>query len=267
MNSVIIKGIETKQGLNNEGQHKELELNNGLLLTEELNSNDIKTILTELNNGAINTLLTNIIIDNKLQTKTEPIRLDQVISGSSGGMSMYATETAPIVDDNNRNGWLFNKIAVGTDKFNWFFYGAGNTLTTLGDLKSISCFITIDNYQSSLSLPFFIVYTKPTGVNDVSWYKSSILYTLSAGEKIHLGEEIQAWSGVRPKKQSNKRMVEFNVSSTNTLGLDTSIEELLSITIHTPTDAPINTKILVSQVGYDLYTGINLIERRINLRH
>ena len=33
-NNVVIKGIETKQGLSNEGQHKELELEDGLLLTK-----------------------------------------------------------------------------------------------------------------------------------------------------------------------------------------------------------------------------------------
>ena len=201
-----------------------------------------------------------------IATNTAIIHTDQVISSSAGGMAMYTTEEAPISDADNREGWAFNKLVAGTNKFNWFFYGAGNTLTTMGDLKSISCILSVDAYTASNSLPFFIVYSKPTGVGDASWFKSSITYTLSAGEKIHLGEEIQAWAGVKPTKESNRRMVEFNVSSTNTLGVDTSIEELYSIAIHSDSGSAVGTKMLVKQVGFDLYTGDAKIERRINLK-
>tara|TARA_R110001632_G_scaffold109943_4_gene220313 strand:- start:1000 stop:1704 length:705 start_codon:yes stop_codon:yes gene_type:complete len=190
---------------------------------------------------------------------------DQVKSTSAGIAGIIGGEEAPIADDNGREGWGFNKIAVGSNKFNWYFYGAGNTLTTIGDLKSISCILSVDSYTATNSLPFFVVYSKPTGVGDASWYKSSITYQLSAGEKIHLGEEIQAWSGVKPTKQSNRRMVEFNAVSTNTLGVDTSIEELYSIAVHSDSGAGVGTKMLVKQVGFDLYTGDNKIERRINL--
>ena len=190
---------------------------------------------------------------------------DQVNSTNAGITAIIGAEEAPIFDDNGREGWGFNKIAVGSNKFNWYFYGAGNTLTTIGDLKSISCILSVDSYTATNSLPFFVVYSKPTGVGDASWYKSSITYQLSAGEKIHLGEEIQAWSGVKPTKQSNRRMVEFNAVSTNTLGVDTSIEELYSIAVHSDSGAGVGTKMLVKQVGFDLYTGDNKIERRINL--
>lgn len=46
---------------------------------------------------------------------------DQVKLGSAGAMSIYATETAPIQDDNEREGWLFNKLVANADKINWFF--------------------------------------------------------------------------------------------------------------------------------------------------
>ena len=201
-----------------------------------------------------------------IATNTFVKHADQIKSTSAGGIAMFTTEEAPIADDNGREGWAFNKLVAGTNKFNWFFYGAGNTLTTIGDLKSISCIISIDAYSATNSLPFFVVYSKPTAVNDYSWYKSSITYQLSAGEKIHLGEEVQAWSGVKPTKQSNRRMVEFNVVSTNTLGVDTSIEELYSISIHSDSGSAVGTKMLVKQVGFDLHTGTDKIERRINLK-
>lgn len=197
--------------------------------------------------------------------KIESTYTDRVKSTSLGGAAMYNTESAPIIDTEERQGWLFNKIAVGTDKFNWFFYVAGNTLTTYSDLKSISCILSVDAYSATNSLPFYVVYTKPSGVNDYSWYKSSITYTLSAGEIIHLGEQVQAWSGVKPIKRSNRRLVEFNITSINTLGTNVNDEELYSISIHSDSGSGVGTKILVSQVGYDLYSGDNKIERRIDL--
>ena len=190
---------------------------------------------------------------------------DQVKIGSAAALAMYGTEMAPVLDDNDRPGWSFVKSATG-EKINWFYYAAGNTFTTLGDVKSLSSLITIDTYNNGKSLPFFIVYTKPTGVGDYSWYKSSILYQLSPGENIQLGEGIQAWSGIRPKKQSNLRQVEFNMKSINTLGNNVDSEELYSISIHTDSSSAIgDNRLLVRQVGFDLQYGQNKIERRINL--
>lgn len=220
-------------------------------------------LLKELSDHGIHHTTTHTKLDT-IATNTLIKHADQVKSTSAGVTAIIGGEEAPIVDDNGREGWLFNKIAIGASKFNWYFYGAGNTLTTFGDLKSISCILSVDAYAAVNSLPFFIVYTKATGVNDASWYKSSITYQLSAGEKIHLGEEVQAWSGIKPTKQSDRRMVEFNAVSTNTLGSDTSIEELFTVSIHSDSGAGVGTKMLVKQVGYDLYSGDDKIERRIN---
>lgn len=189
---------------------------------------------------------------------------DQVLATSVGGMSMYPDGAAPVADDNGRLGWLFNKTVAGASKINWYFYGAGNTLTTLGDLKSISCMISVDSYTSISSMPFLIVYSKATGSGDASWYKSRITYQLSAGQIILPGEQIQVWSGVKPSKASNRRMVEFNSVSSVGTSLDT--EEILTISIHTDSASGVGTKLLVNQVGYDLYSGDDKIERRVNLR-
>jgi hypothetical protein len=188
---------------------------------------------------------------------------DQVLATSMGGMSMYPDESGPMMDDDGRLGWVFNKSAV-SEKINWYFYGAGNTLTTLQDLKSISCLLSIDTYTNTASKPFLIVYSKATGSGDASWYKSRITYQLSDGQIIIPGEEIQAWSGVKPSKASNRRMVEFNSVSSVGTALDT--EEILTIAIHTDSGSDIGTKLLVNQVGYDLYSGDDKIERRLNLR-
>jgi len=196
---------------------------------------------------------------------TQIAHVDKVIASSADGLSMAPGETAPVADINNRDGWYFSKVGSGADKFNWYFYGAGNTFTRLDELTSISCILSVDSYTNFSSIPFFVVYTKPTGIGDHSWYKSRVVYTMNPSEKILLGEEIQAWSGVKPVQQSSRRMVEFNVKAVTGTGLGS--EELWSISIHSDSASADGTKILVNQVGFDLYTGSNKIGKRLNLRH
>ena len=225
-------------------------------------SNFIKISNTHLQDHSGHHVTTHSKLD-EVALKSTPTNFDQILASSPAGLSMVPDETAPIADDNNRNGWSFNKTLTGTAKINWYFYTAGNQLTTLNDLKSITAILSVDNYESTLSLPFFIAYTKPTGVNDASWYKSKVLYQLSPGQKIYPHEEIQAWAGVKPKQIfANKRLVEFN--NVSSVGLVNPSEELLTISIHTSSEAPVNTKLLVKILGCDLFD--EKIKKRINLR-
>ena len=218
-------------------------------------------LLKELNKHGTHHTTTHSKLDI-VASNTEPIKSNgKVVIGSATAMAMYPDETAPMMDDNARSGWYFDKQMAGSGKINWYFYGDGNTFTTLGDLKSISCIISIDAYTATSSLPFWKVYTKATGSGDYSWYKSAVTYTLSAGEKIMIGEKIQAWCGEKPKQHSNLRMVEFNTVST--LGTADAGEELLTMAINTDSASAVGTKLLVSQLGFDLYD--EKLERRIDL--
>lgn len=184
---------------------------------------------------------------------------------SSGGMAIYAdTNPTPTLDDNNREGWLFDKIAVGTDKFNYYFYAKGNKSLKLGDLKSISAISSIDTYSSSSDLPFFNVYTTMTGNGDAgSWYKSRVTYTLTADETILLGERVEMYSGLKPVSHSGCRQVEFN--NKITVGTADLTEEISTISIGSKSDAGITCRILVEEVGLDFFENENKIETRLKL--
>jgi len=185
--------------------------------------------------------------------------------GSSASVSVYAdTLPTPQQDEDNRDGWLFSKGSAGSGKFNYYIYGEGNTPMTLQNLKSLNAIITVDNYQNGASLPFFVVYTKPTGSNDAgSWYHSKKSYTFSPNQIIDIGERINMWSLNEHTIYNNHRSLKFNEPVITGTPLET--EEILTISIQSDSGSLINTKILVQEVGYDFLNGNDTIKKRLKL--
>lgn len=185
--------------------------------------------------------------------------------GSASGLSVAGGEQAPVYDPDIRHGWYFKKDVADTAKFNYYFYGEGNKAVTLGELKSVFANVTIDNYQNISSVPFFIVYTKPTGVNDYdSWYHSKVIYTMDASSTIMLGEEIEIYSiNKQTKHHKHRRMVSFNTKLLSGEGLST--EEILTVSIHSDSSAPANTQILVKNVGIEILKDNETVIKRIQL--
>lgn len=210
-------------------------------------------------NTTLKTIATNTTI-KELKAPTGKVSLT-----SAGGVAVY-TDSLPIptLDDNNREGWLFDKIAIGTNKFNYYFYGKGNKSLTLGDLKSISAIISIDTYGNTSDIPFFNVYTtKDAGANAGSWYKSRITYTLTADETILLGERVEMYGGLKPLTHTGARQVEFN--NKITVGTADPTEEIYTISIGSDSGAGITCRILVEELGLDFFENENKIETRLKL--
>lgn len=193
----------------------------------------------------------------------------QVKSSSAGGIAVYADSSpAPIADNDGRDGWLFSKSVADASKFNYYFYGEGSSPILLNEISSLLCDVTIDNYQDITSLPFIIIYTKPTGVGDAGvWYHSKIIYTMNSDEKILLGEGVTFYGGLKPNIHSNmngKRLIECNTLITSGDALPT--EEVLTIALHSDSGSPASTQILVSSLGLDIILSDNKkIETRLKL--
>lgn len=152
--------------------------------------------------------------------------------GSASGVLIAGGEQAPVYDPDIRHGWYFKKDVADT---------------------AIS------------SVPFFIVYTKPTGVNDYdSWYHSKVIYTMDASSTIMLGEEIEIYSiNKQTKHHKHRRMVSFNTKLLSGEGLST--EEILTVSIHSDSSAPANTQILVKNVGIEILKDNETVIKRIQL--
>lgn len=169
---------------------------------------------------------------------------------SASGIATYAdSNPTPTMDDDNRNGWLFKKTVADASKFNYYFYGECNRPLTLGDLKGMNAIIAIDRYDNTASIPFFVVYTKMTGVGDAgAWYHSKRAYAFDNTEDLQLGELCEVYSGIKPAYKGY-RQIQLK-AEVNTGDLE-STEEIYTMTIQSDSASAINTKILVQSVGFD----------------
>ena len=174
----------------------------------------------------------------------------KVIISSTGGASVYADSSpAPTMDEDNRNGWLFKKTVADASKFNYYFYGEGNTPITLGELTNMNAIISVDRYDNISSVPFLVVYTKMTGSGDAgSWYHSKRLYTLDATEDLQVGEICEIYSETKPSFKGY-RQIKLNFKQDE--GDADATEEIYTMSIHSGSESLINTKILVQAVGFD----------------
>jgi len=183
----------------------------------------------------------------------------QVLLSSSNGIAVYAdTSPAPTIDPDNRNGWLHKKLATGSDKFNYYYYSEANNPLTLGNLKSLCANVSIDKWDNYASVPFFIVYTKMTGVGDAgSWYHSRVAYALnnSSNQDLVVGEHVEIWAKSKPISYSGLRQVEMNTAITTGDALDS--EEIYTIALGSDSGSLIDTQILVSSLGFDTFNNIN----------
>ncbi len=183
----------------------------------------------------------------------------KVSAGTASGMAVYADSVpTPVADPNSRDGWLFTKTMAGTDKFNYYLYSEGNKPLTLGGLKSLHSHVSIDNWQSQASAPFFNVYTKMTGVGDAgSWYHSRITYAIDSAVDIAIGERIELYAKEIPPKRSI-RQVRLN-TEIKTGDCDPD-EEIYTISLGSDSAAPASTQILVAKIGWSSSTINHVIK-------
>ena len=186
--------------------------------------------------------------------KTKLVNQDKVKLTSPTAVSVYQDSTPPIADEDDRDGWLFKKVAAA-DKFNYYVYATGSHPLPLSSLNNVSMTCHIDTFTNSSSIPFIVVYTKATGTGDAgSWYKSRIAYALSSTNKVLAGEPVNLYCLNNPDLNNGCRDMEL--TSVITLGTADPSEEILTITAHSDSASPINTKILVSHIGYKLNNEI-----------
>tara|TARA_R110002073_G_scaffold122086_2_gene265077 strand:+ start:30 stop:620 length:591 start_codon:yes stop_codon:yes gene_type:complete len=169
---------------------------------------------------------------------------------SNEGMAIYADSSpAPMPDLNGRDGWLFKKTS-GAEKFNYYYWAEGSRALTLADIQSHYIVASVDTYTNIQSVPFIVIYTKPTGVGDAgAFYHSKIAYTISRSEIVNLGEIVQYYTHLsRPFTINGYRQVPLSIEIKTGDALPT--EEILYMTIHSDSAAADNCSILVSRAGY-----------------
>lgn len=179
--------------------------------------------------------------------------------GTAAATAILADSTIlPVLDENQRSGWLFKKTVDDASKFNiYFFAQTVSEHFTLGHLSSLSAVVSVDHLVGNFCVPFFSIYTKPTGSGDASWYKSKITGSLNFNSDfISLGERIQMYFGNKPSVKFGYREIKTSKSVIGT-GLDS--EEVWYITIHSDSSAPLDSQILISDLVYETRHTIPLV--------
>jgi len=156
---------------------------------------------------------------------------------------------APLADSNKRDGWYYENTALG-NKANVYFFGGAQETMTLADVKSIWAKVAIDDYSNQNVLPFFHVYTKPTGSGDAdTWYHSRLTYTMNADVDIGIGEEVIIHTHHVPSISYDNRFIPCPNIVVNGEGLGT--EEVLYIVLSTDSSAAAGTvKLLLQNLGF-----------------
>ena len=161
------------------------------------------------------------------------------------------------IDINNRDGWYYTNTSLG-NKANIYFFGGAQETILLHQLSSIWAKLSIDNNSAPNTLPFFVVYTKPTGSGDApaGWYHSRIVYTMNSGVDIGIGEEVIIHTHHTPSIDYDCRFISAPNKTVEGEGLGT--EEILYMTIHTDSGAAAgDVKILFQNLGFISQNGLS----------
>ena len=167
------------------------------------------------------------------------------------GAPVYS-DTLPVPNiDPNRGGWLYSKTVDNSDKFNYYFYN-NNSLSPMlvSELKNFWAVVTVYNFVNAQSIPFMVLYTLPTGVDDQEvWYKSKIAYSINlTDKKLYSGEKILVYMGEKPIYHTKLRSFKLDIKTITGNGLNTETINLLSV--HCDSLVPLGYTCGVQNVGW-----------------
>lgn len=178
---------------------------------------------------------------------------------SAAGVAVFADSSpAPENDPNDRDGWYWAKTQSGSEKFNYYFWSQGSRALHVGDLRSLFMVVSIDDYQALSSVPFFIIYTKmKASGNSGAWYHSRIIYSMHTSQTIMLGEKVQMYThNASPNTDYGYRKIPLQHKTIHGTVIPT--DEILTITVHSDSASAATTKILMSNLGFETTSGIEL---------
>lgn len=198
-------------------------------------------------------------VENSLENKRG---FGQVLLTSTGGTAVKADTDCTVQEDpEHRVGWNLTN-AVGGTKFNLYYFNGTQEVITLGAITSIYARAFINVNSETSSIPFFHIYTKPTGVGDAApWYHSKIDYTYDFTNTIGIGEEC-IFYGINPPTNSfSNRHIQFKTKTVTGDGEDD--EEILYMAFSSSSGASQDAvNVTANLLGFDdtsICRNLNLI--------
>jgi hypothetical protein len=211
--------------------------------------------------GISNNILRNIEKDGEINNSLLTTIRNQELKndGKSQANLLYGnpiwadSNPAPIEDKSRRDGWFYQNIELN-DKMNLYFFDGNQETFTIGDLKYLYCKMFIDNWGNNVrNLPFLQIYTKPTGVNDISFFHSRISYEMTTTiPKLGMGEECYFFGKNIPadnEKWFSNRSIQMKDKIVLGEGFDN--EEILFMALATDSGADLlGINICIQELGF-----------------
>jgi hypothetical protein len=161
---------------------------------------------------------------------------------------VYADSSQGVEDEDLRDGWYFENAVAGT-KFNWYFYDGLNNTVELQDYK---CFAIV-TFDSIVSKPYFAIYTRPTGTNDVipSFAHSVQVYSVFSEQPV-VGKKYLIYIGQDPNIHLDLPRIELTKNSAISYGEQLPTEIVLTCAYSSDSGSSVgNVKLLTEYVGSD----------------
>ena len=170
---------------------------------------------------------------------------------------VYADGFPGTPDPKAREGWYFTNLALG-NKINWYFYDPAVYSTTVSALNNCYAVCTFDTNK----LPFFSIYTAPTGSGDfATWYKSVRVY--NSNQAVTPGTKYLLHFGTDPNVYTELPRVVLTVNPAFLNGAFGANEVIYLMSFHTDSAAGANTyKFVTHQLGFQT----NAVSREFNLK-
>ena len=179
---------------------------------------------------------------------SDPIHNKLLLETSS---QVYADTSPTPSRDPVRGGWKYTKDIAGASKFNYYFYGnqTANPMK-LNELLGMYMIGTIHTFIDANTVPFFVIYTLPTGVGDAAaWYKSRISYSINLdGKKLYSGEKILLYTGEKPSYATKLRSFKLDVVITT--GTADPEETVNLLSLHCDSLVDVNHSVTVQNLGW-----------------
>ena len=175
--------------------------------------------------------------------------------GSAGATALIADSfPSPFPDANGRPGWSWTKDAVGSQKFNYYFYSGAYENMKIRDVDSIYFLGSIDKWTDTTNeAPFFTIYTKMTGSGDEgAWYHSRHAFSLHKDSQlVRAGEKCLFHCIGQPRDGfDGARKIPFN-TRIDTGAWDTN-NEVLYVTLHSDSGADVGASVYSQILGMDM---------------
>lgn len=159
---------------------------------------------------------------------------------------VYADGAQGLEDEELRDGWYFENTVAG-QKFNWYFFdGLNNTV----QLQYYKCYAVV-TFDSIVSKPYFAIYTRPTGTNDVipSFAHSVQVYSIFTEQPV-VGKKYLLYIGQDPNVHLDLPRIELTKNNAISYGEQLPTEIVLTCAYSSDSGSSVgNVKLLTEYLG------------------